>query len=145
MIDRVHFAAEIGNLSAAFDKNLKSATVEEYYKAFETLTDEQWTRLCTWAKDCLEIWPRISIMKNQAANFGFWGRKMSGIMFTTLDCDCGYSFSIATDSINAQSYYDCAGKAHGFCNKTFGGGWLLDRNRAPIGSVYVKTEMNRNS
>lgn len=139
MLDKLRFSDDMTSLCAAFDKSPKSATMDEYYKAFQSLREDQWQRLCTWAKDNMETFPKISHLKNKAGEWGFWGKR-GGVSFTSLDCACGYSMSIATYRIERELYYDCSGAGVG-CNRSYQGGWLLNPN-PPIHGVTVTTAVN---
>lgn len=133
--ENFQFQIDLRELASAFDKKVVTEQlVNEYWKAFRSLTLGQWQDLCRWSKLQMETFPRISNLKRRAFELKFYERNDDRPEpWIAVECECGRDF-VVPSRFQANTGFPCE------CGKVYPHGEII---RDAVRGVLRRPEPER--
>mgnify|MGYP000417334148 CR=1 FL=1 len=137
------FMLRTKELFAAFGKNFNAETAAKYFKMFNYLTEQQWSKICDWAEIELDNFPKPKELHIYINSIGF-GQKISAEEHSiiTIVCVCGGTSTISKtrllqDSNEPISYY-CPMNFYGKCNRKISARFLSQCTVERDNCIYLE-------
>ena len=113
MADVTLFGERLHEVGCAFGKQkLTDEMVSKYYQYLGTLSDHQWAKLCDWAVESQETFPKIATMRAGAFDLGFFHADIAQQQespFVVVVCKCTAGFTVRKSELKPGAVFHCPG------------------------------------
>ena len=111
-VDILTFKTRLQEIGDAFGKKVTDSTVSIYCRELGKLTEHQWIRLCEWAIQSQETFPKIATLRAGAFDLGFFHAdvmRQQESPFVVVVCKCSVGFTVRKSELKPEAVFHCPG------------------------------------